>query len=809
MTYGREVPERNWPRAMGVVCSLFLAAWLLAPPRAQAASCAGATAARPCDVFTTILNTNGRAVTAAAVDVPVHPRAVVVGSPTPTGVVRFEWFANARCDGAAVAASRDFALANGVVDAVAFTQTPRKAGGYAFLARYGGDAVHGATVGDCQPLTVARTGPRVIASALTVEGPQGDMVIGGKPIAMVPQLSVTADAPLARISVTQSYDHEFFSPLDPLPAGCTAVLGVPDGAHSAVVCSIARATLGPAPTTLVHAFPLEFEPRRPTGPEGSAFTAFATFEFEGIGQASPFTLQSRVIDVRVWAAPRLSLPPETRGTQGERVLVPILLHASSLLAPAEFRFTLGFDPTLVTVDSVGSGTLAARDEPVWSVIAPGRLRVSAFYSGGAAVEGDAVALAVARLTVLGGAGRGVFELLDVEAVLEGGASAPIAVEGVGGTITVVALPLPIVEPDPPAPEAAEPASFPVVWDERLWTPDHVGTSLGFATLLGVSLTALAEIFNSTVEENRDHFVGWWRRRRHRLMGFLRRDAGGLLPGYRRLSALTFGAAVAGYLLAASVLFAFLEPERALETPGVAILAAGFAIVATTLASQLPRWIYVLRLRRSGALSPLAQGHRLVELHADFWTLAFALVCVAVAYETAVRPGYAYGIVGVMTINRSLSLVPRREQGQLQAWHLDWLSMLCLFGAATAAWLGYSIAHAAHNEVPAYLLERFWILGAETVALGMIPLTFLPGRSLWKWSRVRWGILWALALFLYIQSVTAHAVGAGPLAIGLTLGAYGAITLVFWLYFQTAHNEETCVSCRVVTGSSLVAVDAEA
>ena len=67
-------------------------------------------------------------VTSVPAGTTVHDQATVTGGlGTPTGTVTFSWFTNGTCTAPAAATSGPFPLdASGVVDATAFTQTPRR-----------------------------------------------------------------------------------------------------------------------------------------------------------------------------------------------------------------------------------------------------------------------------------------------------------------------------------------------------------------------------------------------------------------------------------------------------------------------------------------------------------------------------------------------------------------------------------------------------------------------------------------------------------------------------------------------------------
>lgn len=246
-----------------------------------------------------------------------------------------------------------------------------------------------------------------------------------------------------------------------------------------------------------------------------------------------------------------------------------------------------------------------------------------------------------------------------------------------------------------------------------------------------------------------------------------------------------------------MLFAFLRPERVSADPWLAFGAAGFAIAVVMTCSQLPRWAYVRYLHARGLLQALPRGERFMLMRADFWTLAFACVCVILGFITGVRPGYAYGIIGVLVLNRAVRMRAEEDRGQLQPWRLDLAGMAALLTVALASRVAYSWLHARHDEVASHFVEESWALGSETVALALIPLQFLPGRSLSRWNRIIWVSLWLSALFLYIQSITPAKLGSGPLVVGLTLLVYAGLTIGFWAYFRYRHDEATCESCRTM------------
>ncbi|MFN8639275.1 MAG: hypothetical protein U0360_07415 [Dehalococcoidia bacterium] len=177
----------------------------------EGASCAGVGGGR-CDVTVAVLNARGQVVGTVLVDLEVHPAVSVIASTPASGTVVLDWFANGDCTGAPVAVSAAFAVVNGGVDASSFRQTPRKAGDYAFRARYSGDAQHAAS-SDCRSVAASRALPRVLASTLTASVAGGAAVTIDRPFEVNLGLALSADAPVGDATVTYTFDNSVLEPL--------------------------------------------------------------------------------------------------------------------------------------------------------------------------------------------------------------------------------------------------------------------------------------------------------------------------------------------------------------------------------------------------------------------------------------------------------------------------------------------------------------------------------------------------------------------------------------------------------------------
>jgi hypothetical protein len=745
---------------------------------------------------TDIVSAAGRVVTTAGVDTAVHPRVTLSGG-APTGTIEFDWFANGTCDGTPVTRSPAIAVAQSVVDAAQFAQIPRKVGSYAFLARYRPEGAQAAVAGECRALAVVRSAPVGSSVFMTMAGDQAIPV--GATTNIDVTVSITGDTAVADLAIAHSFRNEFLALADAPPAGCQVRPQSPDVSRDTIVCSVGTVSAAAVSNRYARSFRFAFRAIGRTPAETVTNSAVTTFRLDGTGQASAQVVGPRTASIEILDSPVLAVPAETDALPGQQLRIPVRLHSESSWLPTDFAFNLEYDPALLRLDAVLVGGLASTEPPQWTSLQPGVTEVRVFSPGGSDANAGDGALVIAQFTVLGTTGESPIRIGRIQATPRQANALPVDAPDGSGRILVRPL---VTAPPPPPPQEAPPQEeppheLPALWDPRLWTTEQVARSIGFSALLGIALTALAEIFNGTIEENRSHFPGWWRRRRPAML------SGRSAAGSGRSSWIRDLPRAALYLVIAAVLFAFLRPERVVAHPWISVIAAGAALVATTGASQLPRWAYLRHLDRTGALIPLLPGQRRVVLHADFWTLGFALLCVVLAYVTAVRPGYAYGIIGVLTLGRGQGLRPERDTGQLRPWRMDLAGMTSVFVVALSSWLLYSAMHGGHDELVPRVVEEMWAFGSETVALGLIPVAFLPGRSLWSWNRAVWFCLWAPALFLYIQSITLGELGAGPLVVALTLVVYAVTTVGFWCFFKYFHDEETCESCRVTAEPELV------
>ena len=83
-----------------------------------------------------------------------------------------------------------------------------------------------------------------------------------------------------------------------------------------------------------------------------------------------------------------------------------------------------------------------------------------------------------------------------------------------------------------------------------------------------------------------------------------------------------------------------------------------------------------------------------------------------------------------------------------------------------------------------------VTGLGSVVFGLVPLRFLPGKTLITWNRLAWSALYGIGLFEFVQILNnpaTHMKADPPLppastSIGLFLG-FGLASIAFWAYFR--------------------------
>lgn len=292
----------------------------------------------------------------------------------------------------------------------------------------------------------------------------------------------------------------------------------------------------------------------------------------------------------------------------------------------------------------------------------------------------------------------------------------------------------------------------------------VAQSAALALLFLLFMGFAGELFNSTLESNYDEVAGWFG------------GAGRRLAGIGRVWSGPAGAMA--FIGLGALVYALLDPGFALDLGALATylgLLVGLMLVLVSF--ELPPML--LYRRRTGELPGL---------RALPWTLPAAAACVLLSRVAELQPGYLYGILLGLVFRRELSVA---DEGRQAAAGVLWTLIVAVAAWLALDWLRSGAAPGGFGPV---LLETALAVvvvgGLEAVALGLLPMRFLAGASIYAWSRAAWAILFAAGLFAFFHLLVGPHTGylaeldpAGLAAACGVFAAFGAGSVLFWSYFR--------------------------
>jgi hypothetical protein len=314
--------------------------------------------------------------------------------------------------------------------------------------------------------------------------------------------------------------------------------------------------------------------------------------------------------------------------------------------------------------------------------------------------------------------------------------------------------------------------------DRLLSPTDINLSaknLAEGGMLALLLAALlylpVTIFNKATEKNHETIRRWFAGPRALLLFLF-----GWIP-FKKHPAITLTLGV----IASAVLFSFIEPGFPTEDGALEYLigmVAGFAVVSFVFFST---WRLVLR-----RLEPDGTGEW--KLYPPFILLAAFLV--VMARLAHFLPGVVLGTVAEYEPAKKLSV---RTAGIRVAVTYGVLIVLGL--AAWFAWI--PVEHAAAKEGASNLtlildsgLAITFVSALESVAFGLLPMTFLDGNDLFTWRKGLWAGMWGAAL-VWFSIVIVHPAlstygelsGTGAIWFVLLFSTLMVLALTTWAFFR--------------------------
>jgi hypothetical protein len=334
-------------------------------------------------------------------------------------------------------------------------------------------------------------------------------------------------------------------------------------------------------------------------------------------------------------------------------------------------------------------------------------------------------------------------------------------------------------PPPPAPRPKPAPKAPSLPNQvkvvhYVATPSALHFKLGSLALAAVAggflillLAFPAELFNKTYEENQHEIHGVFTR-----FGLQRYH----LPPLIGLIA---------FVLIGTALTAWLALGEGSDGNPVAV-AVGLlvAVPLVNFAWELPVELYSRHRSRIPG-----------ELHVLPTALIVGLSCALLSRALKLHPAYLYGVFAAFTAARTGSL-SREHAGKAV---LISVAILAVLGIGSWFAWGALAGHAEgdHRTWATIILATafFWVfvLSAEALVFGLVPLDYLHGKALRRWRSRLWVVaqVLAAAFFVYVQVLHGESEKVSDwhelIRPAIFFLVFGALSFAFWGYFHWARR----------------------
>jgi hypothetical protein len=305
-----------------------------------------------------------------------------------------------------------------------------------------------------------------------------------------------------------------------------------------------------------------------------------------------------------------------------------------------------------------------------------------------------------------------------------------------------------------------------------------GLSIGFLLVSRLIAAGFpSEWLDSTYAENRERIQARARRRWPKL--FIDREKEKSTA--RRM---VIGTALfIGFIGFAGLINSFLDKEFGFNRTTLWLyLGECIGVGIVTLTSQLPILFGGLRERRK------------IHMHVLVGGMIIAIICVSASRAIGLSPGYCYGLIAEFVLRPHTD---EKDWGRLHA-----IASVCVLIVSTAAFfLTVPVYHAATAASP----SPFWLIldpalnvtflgGFASLAFGMLPLPFLPGRHVRHWNKVAWLVITAVGLIGFVAVLLTpgsgspselHHVALVPLFVAFSLFALASLGFMAYFHLRPA------------------------
>jgi hypothetical protein len=310
----------------------------------------------------------------------------------------------------------------------------------------------------------------------------------------------------------------------------------------------------------------------------------------------------------------------------------------------------------------------------------------------------------------------------------------------------------------------------------------LGTNAALAAGLVLYLLFESSLFNATVKENSDllHYQG------QRLIGPLQTSFLALSSKLKAEDTLMSFLRAALVLMVSALIYSFLDPTFGINRH------TGVLFFSLLMAVGISIYVY------EGAQVVVSEQRFGLNSMVQFFPAAivFALLTVAISRLSDLNPGLILGFVAGAVV-----LGPRapddKEAGQIVYW-----PMLALMGVSLLAWILMAPARqwaqdgtflSASIEAALALL---FVAGIQGLLFNLIPVTFLDGLKLWRWSKLAWLSVAVPSAFIFFHVIVnrdgTFASASGERSIQMLIAVcavFWVLTMGLWLFFHLREQRQ--------------------
>ncbi|HWD10053.1 MAG TPA: FGLLP motif-containing membrane protein [Actinomycetota bacterium] len=309
------------------------------------------------------------------------------------------------------------------------------------------------------------------------------------------------------------------------------------------------------------------------------------------------------------------------------------------------------------------------------------------------------------------------------------------------------------------------------FDTALNNPAHIDlTPTSFALSAAISVAVLAlvafpsQIFNATLQEHYEEVRGWFH---------LKRPLAEVVKDVNQRVLFPI------FLLVGGALFALITPDFGFNRSTLAlVLGLAIAVGIVTVGFAVPTFIYFLDKYKDRGQILVMPGSVIV-----------GIACVGVSRLLHFEPGYLYGLLAIFVFHHETD---EKTDGRLAA-----ASAALVILLAVVTWVARVPLTGLDEKNPSFIalvaesaLGGAFVIGVESVLVGLLPLRFLDGSRIRAWNRWVWLGLFLLGIFVAVQILiqpgtgyVGHTSVAGRFTVLSLYLAFCAVSVGFWAYFR--------------------------